>query len=309
MTIEEAEALIESSRPRSRLLRGSSIALLGLSMLLGAMLADPGLVPSLGIGTGDDGGILIVPQLVLIALISVFVFSARRQRKMSQWMQQGFEAVQLQEWPKAANALRRLLRHPVPQPAARTESLLALAAVAESEHQYEISQRIYEAVLDERKGDPLQMHTARVSLAAAMLRNGQLTDAVSLTGKLENEELPKALKAHVDLLATFRELTMGHHASDLNTIEDRRRLFREHLGTQAGYGYALLAGICDRASDEARARDLWHDATLLVPERDILHRFQELSGVAERYPSAEMKLPGSKEKGQPTEGWITPEPA
>jgi hypothetical protein len=280
LTLETAEQLILSSRPRGGLIRGPMFILLGLSILLGALSADTSIMAPNGVMTW------VLPQFVLLAVAGVMFYSIRRQRELARNVQETMEAVQLRQWPQAWDALRRLLRRPVPHPTARAESLLALAAVAEASDSFEVSQRIYEHLLQERQADPLQLHTARVGLGAAMLRTGQTTDAVGLIDRLEREELPGSLKAHIELLALFREVTMGHATERLDRAEERRELFRRHLGTRAAYGYALLAVAFDIAGDAGKAARCWHDATMLRPETELARRFGELKRVLGKYPAA-----------------------
>jgi tetratricopeptide (TPR) repeat protein len=290
ITVEQVEDIVESSRPRGGLFRGPMLVLLGLSMLLGALWANPAL---LGLPPAMQ---FVVPQVVLAVLVVLIIRGAMQQRRQAKLMLEGLEAVQLKDWRAAREKLLRLLRAQIRHRQARAASLLALAAVAEADHAYDACQRIYERVLTENAGDPLQLHTARVALAAAMLRTGQTTDAVTLIDRLERAAdqggagLPGVLRAQIELLMLFREVTMGQSASAVARAEERRQLFREHLSTRAGYGYALLAVAFDTAGRPDAARQYWHDATLLVPEAELLERFEELAAMKGKYPEAERTL-------------------
>ncbi|MBI4581979.1 MAG: hypothetical protein HY718_19935, partial [Planctomycetes bacterium] len=230
VTVETAERLMTSSRPRGGLWRGPTFILLGLSILLGALAADSTVLPQHGALSW------LLPQIILLAVAGTLVYSIRKQRDALRTIQESMEAVQLRQWPRAMRALDHLLGRPVTHPGIRTESLLALAAVAEANEAYDASQRIYEGVLQEHQADPVQLHAARVGLGGAMLRTGQTTDAVSLIERMEREELPDSLRAPRELLALYREICLGHAADRLERAEERRALFRRHLGTQAGYG-------------------------------------------------------------------------
>jgi len=260
------------------------LILLGLSMFLGAMWADPGLL----VWSGPLGSIL--PQVVLVLMVVLVIRNTLRQRQKSRLMETAFEAVQLKDWLRAEEALNQLLRRPIRYTLARAESLLALAAVHESRRDYPAAQRIYEGLLEENSADPLQLHAARVSLAAVMLRNGQTTDAVDLIERLERIELPDALRAQVELVALFREVAMGQAEASIARAEERRELFRQYLSTRAAYGYGLLAAAFDRVAKEDTARAFWRDATLLVQPAQLTARFDELAGVAAKYPAAEFAL-------------------
>ncbi len=280
LTLQTAEQLIASSRPRGGLLRGPMFMLLGLSILLGALSADTAILPQNGLLSW------LLPQLIILAVAGTLAYSVYRQRQFSRYLQESLEAVQLRQWPRAMSMLSRVLRKPVAHATARAESLLALAAVAEASDAFDASQRIYESMLEDRQADPVQLHTARVGLGGAMLRTGQTTDAVGLIDRIEREELPGSLQAHSELLALFRELAMGHAAQRLDRAENRRQLFRRHLGTRAGYGYALLAAAFDSAGQSAPAQRLWHDATMLVRPAELLQRFTELHALPGRYAAA-----------------------
>lgn len=283
VTVEMVDQLAASSRPQGGL-RGGRLALLGLSMLLGAMLADSrifGLSGWLG---------WIAPQVVLLLIVVTFWQGVAAQRRTARLMLEAFEAVQLQMWDQAESILRQLLVRPLRHPQARGEALLALAAVAEAQQQYDAAQRVYERVIEEKAADALQLHMAWVALAAAMLRTGQTTDAVALIDRLNRADVPEPLKAQVELVSLLREIVMGQSQDYLEAAERRRKLFQEHLGTRAGFGYGLLAAAFDRASLPEQARRYWHDATLLIRPAELLRRFSELEPVAAKYPRAESAL-------------------
>ncbi len=283
MTVETTQQLIHSSRsPRGRL-GGSTLLLLGLSMMLGGIAADGRLL-------GSGPWAWLVPQVLVLLLAVVLLQRARHQRALVRLMEQALEAVQLRAWPEARSALEHILSRPIRYANARAESLLALAAVAESEGAYDSSQTIYESILEEQSADPMQLHTARVALAGALLRTGQVTDAVSLIERLERAGLPDSLRAQIELVALFRDVTMGQIDAGVARAQERRRLFRDHLSTRAGYGYALLAAAFDRANQPDQARSFWHDATLLVRPDELVNRYRELTRVCGHYPPAENPL-------------------
>jgi len=283
LTEESVGNLIESSRPRQGAIHGPLLALFGLALLLGALLATPDLV---------GGGIfsVILSQMILLGLIGFTIRQVIKRKRISRLMLESFEAVQLHQWERARAVLLELLKHPLRHPQARAESLLALAAVAEADHAYEASQQVYESLLTESQADPLQLHTAQVALAAAMLRTGQVTDAVNLIDRLTRQELPDALKAQIELLSLFREVVMGHAAEGINRADERRKLFRDNLSTRAGYGYGLLALAFDQANQPEKAGQYWRDATLLVRPDELVERFDVLSAMAAKYPAKEFLL-------------------
>lgn len=260
------------------------MAVAGAAMLLVAFTTPPEM------GHAHELMLWIVPHALLAGVLVAAWQLSRRQQRQARLMLTSFEAVQLREWDRARQALLTLLSTQIRHPRARAASLLALAAVAESEHNYEASQKIYEAILTEAQADPLQMHTAQVALAAAMLRNGQTTDAIALIDRLARTDLSGSLKAQIEMLSLFREVTMGQAAEGVCQADERRKLFRAYLGTRAGYGYGLLAVAFDRAGRPDQAQREWHNATLLVRPADLVDRFSDLKAVAARYPAAEYPL-------------------
>ncbi len=283
-TLEDVEQLLRRSRPASGPWRGTTVALLGLSMLLGAWLADPALVPA------APEYRWMLPHLVLGCMAAVMLVRMARQRRLAERLRRAFEAVRIEDWPAGEADLVRALSTPVAPPAVRTEALLALAAVAEAGRRPEIAARLYETVLEQRAGEPLQLHAARVALATLLLRQGQITDAVNMIDRLDRSELPEALRAGVEMLVLLRELTLGHSGEALDRAPRRRALFRRHLGTRAGYGYALLAAAFDRAGRQDEAQRFWHDATMLLRPAALTARFEELAPLARRYPAAERPI-------------------
>jgi len=282
MDVATVSKLITSSQPKHRFWRGPTLALLGLSLLVGALWAAPQSPP------GVFGWLL--PQLLVVGVIVTIHHGTVRQRRADQLLQQAIEAVQLQQWADAETAITQLLASAVRQQLARTQALLGLVAIAQARHAYEAAQHVCRYILDHGLGSVLQQHTAQVSLAASLLRTDQITDAVNLIDRLSKQDLPPQLRAQVELLSLFREVTMGHTETSLETADERAELFRKHLGTRAAYGYGLLAAAFDRTGQPQTARHHWHNATLLVPPARLVDRFPELQTISQQYPAAEYPL-------------------
>lgn len=280
ITMDMAEKLIQASRP-PRGLHGSRMVLLGIGLLLGATLARPEILGQLGLPGW------VWAHLVLLIVLFLMLWVGLRQRAQGQLMLSAFEGLQLQEWDKARDSLMRLLTRPVRHASARAEALIGLGSLAEIGHSYEVAQRIYESILSEAAANPVQLVMARMALSATLLRTGQTTDAVEMIDRLGRTSLPNSMKAHVELVTLFREVVMGQAADTIDKADYRRGLFREHLGTRAAYGYALLAAAYDRAGQSEVARQYWHDATLLIHARTLVERFRELAPLAARYPATE----------------------
>lgn len=280
---ELAEKLVRTSRPL-RGLHGSRMVLLGIGLLLGAALARPEYLTQSGIP------LWVWPHVVLLFIVAVVLLKLVRRQRQATLTLAAFESLQLQEWEQARRHLVKLLARPVNHAPARTEALLGLGNLAEIGHDYDAAQEVYEAILNEAVANPVQLLMTRMALAATLLRTGQTADAVEMVDRLDRTSLPDSLKAHVELVSLFREVVMGQGADGLVKADYRRALFREHLGTRAGYGYGLLAAAYDQANLPSPAQKCWADATLLVRADALVDRFGELAPVAARYAAVEHVL-------------------
>lgn len=280
---ELAEKLVRASRPL-RGLHGSRMVLLGVGLLLGAALARPEYLSQTGIP------LWVWPHLVLLFILAVILLKLLHQQRQARLMLAAFESLQLQDWEQARRHLTRLLAKPVRHAPARTEALLGLGSLAEIGRNYDVAQQVYQAILDEAVANPVQMLMTRMALATTLLRTGQTTDAVDMIDRLSRTSLPDSLKAHVELVSLFREVVMGQAADELDKADRRRALFREHLGTRAGYGYGLLAAAYDHANQPDLAQRYWEDATLLIRADTLVERFGELAPLAARYVAVEHVL-------------------
>lgn len=284
ISLETAHELIRRSRHRSAWSSPQTIFLLLMGALLGGLLASPNSL------TDSSLLHLLLPQALLLT-IAVWIWNrARRQQRNTAALIAAWEAVQLKDWARAEPQIVELLQHPIRSAPARLQSLMVLAAVADNQKQYSVSQHILESILQEPLLDRTMLYAARIALAGEMLRTHQLTDAVRMIDRLIREDLPDAVRAQVELLSLFRYVLMGQSEDAVDRADDRRALFRRHLGTRAGYGYALLAAAFDRAGQADRAAELWRDATLLLSPPDIVDRFAELASVARKYPATEWPL-------------------
>ena len=281
---ELARQLIERSEPRKRL-AGGRLAILALAgVVLGVALGAPGwLRPSPALA----GAVTLALVVVLLVLTRRNV--KRQQRRARQWTRAN-EAILLEDWPAAQDGLRDLLSRPADNQAVRAQGLLGLAAVADHCRQYETSQLLYEQVLKTASGLPVQQHAAAVGMAAAMLRNEELTGAVHLIDQLSRQNWPRPWKAHVELVRLLREVVMGHYDDVLDSAAPRRELFRECLSVRSGYGYGLMALGCHRRGRTQAAGRFWQDATLLIAPEKLLDHFPMLSELAEAYPACEVPL-------------------
>ncbi|MHC4610173.1 MAG: hypothetical protein ACYS7M_07490, partial [Planctomycetota bacterium] len=224
---QAAQELTQRCQPRSRMAGLRLPLYVAAGMLLGVLLANPRL--------------LHLPRAVsyaapLVAVVVIVVAARRGMRRqlniLRQWTRAN-EAVQLERWATAREALCGLLSGPVNSSVVRAQGLLGLAAVADHYHEYRSSQLIYEHVLCESGAQPVQRHAAAVGLAASMLRNDELASAVQLIDHLARQNLPRPWKAHVELVRLFREALMGQLDALLDAAAERQTLFRACLSAHS----------------------------------------------------------------------------
>ncbi|MBN2560479.1 MAG: hypothetical protein JXQ75_06080 [Phycisphaerae bacterium] len=293
--------LIERRFAATCVSRRGSYFLLGLVALVVAGLM---FLPAFGsrLGLPDVISVLLVVLSVSLLLLGGWLVG-RRQRRCRQMILRAWEHVQLEEWDAAPAILDVVMQRPIRSSSDRGQAFMLLAAIAEHEGRYDRAAEIYETLLLGRIGAPLHLQQAQIALAAAKVRNQELTDAVDLLGRLEQVPMPQSLKAALDVVRLFQQVFMGQHEDAVQEYETRRELYRRHLSTHAAYGYGLLAAAMHHLGRGAEAARLWRDATMLVEASRLVEEYGLLAPIAEAYP--ETKKP-SVLRYQPSDQGVVP---
>lgn len=280
-TAHEAERLWDASRP-SRFRSLGLMAAVGVGLAL-IVVSPPALERQ------------SIPPWVSVALpwtiFGLIVWSgwqaSRRQGRLVRDLTTAREAAELNDWPRVAHCVRRLLGRPMRPPQARYQAYLLYGAAAERSGSYAAGERAFELLLGDEQSDPAAKYHAAIGLAAVKLRTEQLTDAVRLLDRLRRVELPPPLEAGRELVRLFQEVLMGHYDDAISDIDRRRALFRRHLSTRAGYGYGLFAAAFHARGQTADAAAQWCDATLMLPPETLVERYELLRPIAQRYVASE----------------------
>jgi len=259
-------------------LLGLSSAALVVLVYRGPQLGVPGIVT------------LLLPWCLVLSLLAMGYSRAKRLRRQRAIINEAWQHVQLEAWSDAQPLLDEAMQHSVPIPADRCQAFVVLAALAEKANRYDSAALIYERLLLERIGDALQLQQIQIALAAAKLRNEELTDGITLVDRLERLPMPLPLKAVHTLVRLYQQVFMGQFEDAVADASDRRALFRRYLSTRAGYGYALLAAAMHHLKRPQEAAECWRDATTLVPAAKLLDEYSFLSPVAEAHPTSELSL-------------------
>lgn len=230
---------------------------------------------------------LTVPPAVLLIFLLTGWLAGRRRRIRRDALSTAWEHVQFEDPQAAQRELRKILRRPMYLPSDRGQAYLTLAAVCEQLGRFDSAGHVYENMLVQRVGDISQLQEAQIKLAGAKVRNDELTDAVTLIGRLAQIPLPPPFKAMFDLIRLFQRVFMGHYEDAVQDLDELRALFRRQLSTRAGLGYGLFAGAMHRLGRSVEAAKLWHDATVLVRPEKLVREYPLLRDVSEMYPAAE----------------------
>ncbi|MBX3395420.1 MAG: hypothetical protein KF841_08625 [Phycisphaerae bacterium] len=244
---------------------------------------------------GDDlglprGSVIIVPSIIAFSIMSIVAAITRRRRRRRAEIVTAWDAVQLEDWQAAESALLPNLATPIHSPIDRCQAFIALAALAEQRRNYDAAIRIYQQLLIDRIGDPVQLQHAQISMTTAKIRNEELTDGLQMLDRLERFEMPQALKAFVAWTRLYQRVFMGQFEDAVAGLAEARALFRRFLSTKAGYAYALIATAMHHLARHDVAARYWLDATTLVSSQRLIQEYPLLAPVAGTYPAAEHPL-------------------
>jgi len=278
------EASFAATAPR----RGGQLGLYALAAAVAVLfivLAVSG--PRLGVHPVIS---VLFPWILLLALVAVGWAYSRRIRLFREKLAAAWDHMQLEEWSPAEGIVSTLIDRPVRSETDRGQIFLIWAGLAEHERRYDCAGHIYDTLVEDRIGDAVQLHNANLLRAANKLRTGELTDAVSLIGRLERIPVPDYFRAGCDLIRLFQQVLMGHFEDAVREMPARRARFREHLSTRAAYAYALFAAALHGLRRTEEAADCWRDATTLMPPDRLLREFDFLAPMAGQYPATEQPL-------------------
>jgi len=278
------EASFAASQPRRRSLFGLQ-SLMMATVVCVVFLAMAG--PRFGVPA--DAG-LILPPIVIGAALGIGHRASRRRKACRDAVTRAWQHLQFDEARPALDALGPIMRGPITSESDRGQAYMLMAGAAERLGRFDAAVQIYETLLIQRVGDIAQLQEAQIRLAAAKVRNDELTDAVTLIGRLAQVPMPPPLKAAFDLVHLFQQVFMGHHADAIQHEEEQRALFRKYLSTKAAYGYGLLAAAMHYLGRIPDASRLWRDATTLMRSEKLVREYPLLAPVSLAYPAVEYPI-------------------
>jgi len=219
---------------------------------------------------------------------ALLILSVWQQRRALQRVDQASHLIQFGDLGAATVELARCLRSRTCPTLARAIGLVELGQICLRADHAELAERAFELAL--HRQDLLSTNSAleaQLGLAEAKLRSEQLTDAHEAIGRLQQQPLPQLWQARVSLLYCLQQLIMGQPDEISQQADALWHRFREHLGTDAGFGYGLLAAAMDRSGNSTAAARFWSDATLLLRPQTIVERYPLLRALKDRYKASQ----------------------
>jgi len=271
---------LDMTAPRTTRLIGYQAALMTALVGLLAILVlgrRLGLDPALGAATAT---------CLLAVLFFLGILAGRRRRRVHEAIMQAWEKLQVDEEEAAFALLEPVLNQPIHSSSDRGQALLTLAELAEYQHQHDSAAALYYGILEQGVGEIPQRQQAILGLASSKLFTHELTDAVTLLGRLEQAPMEPGFRAAYDLIRLHQQVLMGHYQDAVQDVDQRRALFRRHLSTQAGYAYGLFASALHQLGRKVEAAKLWLDATTLIPGQQLISRYDFLGPMSREYPAA-----------------------
>lgn len=283
-TIDDAfiDRCFETSAPRDRRPLAFYFAIgLGLAFLF---------IPAL---SGRDFGLprtatVIVPLAFAAGVLGGVARATKRQRQQSREACRAWESIQLEDWDGAERELATAFDRPIASSTARCQALLALARLAERRRNFDAAIGIYQRLLIEQIGEPMQLQRAQISLVQAKFRNEELTDGIQMLERLEKFSLPLPLQAGIALVRLYQHVFMGQFEDAVGNLDELKPLLRRFLSTRAGYGYALVARALHQLGRTEEAAAYWLDATTLIQPARIVEAYPVVHPVDETYPAMEV---------------------
>lgn len=236
-------------------------------------------------------GFALLPLLGLLALMAYLSGQARTTAELHGRATRAWELAMIRRYREALGLAWELLPACRTKPELHGKAVTVIAHILGELRQDEAAEVAYSYLLDRLPPDhPLSLRL-KLQRAQAALSNGRLADGDDilrrLRGQAEAGEDP-ALAAAFQLARLLQDVETGHYAEAIEQAETTTQAMTP-LGVESGYGYGLLAfcfhqlSAYDPSADAAkrqhyatRARQLWDQATLLIPASALVYRHHEL---------------------------------
>ena len=236
-------------------------------------------------------GFALLPLFALLGLMAYLSGQARTAEELQQRAVRAWELAMIRRYREALGQAWELLPACRTRPELHGRAITVIAHVLGELGRNEAADVAYGYLLERLPPDhPLALRL-RLQQAIAALSSGRLADGDDILRKLRGQAESggdPALAAAFRLARLVQDVQTGHYADAVEAADDTAAALIP-LGTEAGYGYALLA-LCfamlaehepsadtdQREARQRRARENWDKATLLIPPAALVYRYPEL---------------------------------
>jgi len=280
-TAEQAHRYLDRYPPRgaSKLLAWVPIIALGAAMMVSM--------------TVESDWAAVLPWLTIAVVFVGLAMKMRQTRRLEKRITEVQEMALLRQYDKALRVVWRMVPSLAILPVLHGQAVILIAHCLNQIRSYEAAIAVYDYLINRLPThDPITAQL-RLKLAAAQLATDRLADADDtlrrLRGQIETLNVP-ALEAEYRLVCLIQQVRTNHWSDAATQANEHWIDQLRPLGLEAGFGYALLAlshlkqGSPQNPSENDQAEAWWSRATLLLPVRVLVDRFEELDQIAQLIP-------------------------
>jgi tetratricopeptide (TPR) repeat protein len=164
-------------------------------------------------------------------------------------------------------------------------ALIFLASVLARYHRFQDAITVYDHLIDDHDLDAGTIFGLKLARAMAMLHEDRLFDSDRAIAELRRMDSSQR-SGGLALLEIYRDVKTGHPREAIELFNERHSLIRDQLGIRLSDALALLARAQDLIGESTEAARYWEQATLLVPEPELVRRYPELATMVGRHAPA-----------------------
>ncbi|MFK7790719.1 MAG: hypothetical protein AB8C95_14655 [Phycisphaeraceae bacterium] len=236
-------------------------------------------------------GFAILPLLGLLGLMAYLSGQARSAAELQARAVRAWELAMIRRYREALGQAWDLLPACKTKPELHGRAVTVIAHVLSELGRDEAAEIAYGHLMDRLPTDhPLSLRL-KLQRATAALTTGRLADGDDILRKLRSQAEARndpSLTAALRLARLVQDVHTGHYADAIAEADNTAKALVP-MGTESGYGYALLA-LCfhllakhDPSQDDdtrvernQQAKHYWDQATLLIPPAALVYRYPEL---------------------------------
>jgi len=166
-------------------------------------------------------------------------------------------------------------------PELHVQGVLLLGANLMTLRQWDAAIEAQTYLLDHLPAQHPTAHLLRAQRAMGLLREDRLADADSELRALQRADVDGLTMSIVKLGLLMQRVKTHHDADALAEAasDDPHQTFAP-IGTEAAYGYGMLALASHRTQQPDQAQRWWHDATMLLPAEHLIDAMPEFAPLA-----------------------------